>query len=110
VTAIPAAPSPHSPALPLAATVGALGVVVGQLPGAIRDGMASDAGRRLIIALVVAALIYAFSLILDPIGNALGTTAKSRITGSQSASGLSIQRAPSRLAIAAPISLRYSPG
>jgi hypothetical protein len=33
-----------------------------------------------------------------------------RISGSQSASGLSIQRAPSRLAIAAPISFRYSPG
>jgi ATP-binding cassette subfamily B protein len=68
-------------ALMPALVVGALGVVVGQLPGAIRDGMASDAGRGLIIALVVAALIYAFSLILDPIGNALGTTAKSRITG-----------------------------
>ena len=36
--------------------------------------------------------------------------AKARISGSQSASGLPIQRAPSRLAIAAPTSLRYSPG
>ncbi|HEX5404589.1 MAG TPA: ABC transporter ATP-binding protein [Pseudonocardiaceae bacterium] len=68
-------------ALMPALVVGALGVVVGQVPGAIRDGMGSDAGEHLIIALVVAALIYAVSLILDPIGNALGTTAKSRITG-----------------------------
>jgi KUP system potassium uptake protein len=31
VTAIPAAPSPHSPALPLTATIGALGVVYGDI-------------------------------------------------------------------------------
>jgi hypothetical protein len=37
-------------------------------------------------------------------------TANARISGSQSASGLSIQRAPSRCAMAAPISFRYSPG
>ena len=31
MTAIPAAPSPHSPALPLTATIGALGVVYGDI-------------------------------------------------------------------------------
>ena len=36
--------------------------------------------------------------------------AKLRISGSQSASGLPTQRAPSRLAIAVPTSFRYSPG
>ncbi len=61
--------------------VGALGLIVGLLPAAISAGMASQAGHRLILALVVTALIYAFSLVLDPIGDALGTTAKSRITG-----------------------------
>ncbi|HEX5117546.1 MAG TPA: ABC transporter ATP-binding protein [Pseudonocardiaceae bacterium] len=61
--------------------VTALGVVVGLLPGAIRDGLGSGSGHRLVVALVVAALIYAVSLVLDPIGNALGTAASSRITG-----------------------------
>ncbi|HKN99209.1 MAG TPA: ABC transporter ATP-binding protein [Pseudonocardiaceae bacterium] len=61
--------------------VTALGVVVGLLPGAIRNGLGSGAGHRLILALGVAALIYALSLVLDPIGNALGTAASARITG-----------------------------
>jgi ATP-binding cassette subfamily B protein len=61
--------------------VTALGVVVGLLPGAIRDGLGSASGHRLVLALVVAALIYAVSLVLDPIGNALGTAASARITG-----------------------------
>jgi ATP-binding cassette, subfamily B, bacterial len=68
-------------ALMPAVVVSALGVVVGLLPAAIGGGLSSVAGHRLILALVVAALIYAFSLVLDPIGNALGTAAKSRITG-----------------------------
>lgn len=64
-----------------ALVVGALGAIVGQLPGAIRDGMGSAAGNRLILALVIAAVVYGCSLILDPIGNALGTAANARITG-----------------------------
>jgi ATP-binding cassette, subfamily B, bacterial len=64
-----------------ALVVGALGAIVGQLPGAIRDGMASPAGGRLVLALVVAAVVYGLSLILDPIGGALGTAANARITG-----------------------------
>jgi ATP-binding cassette, subfamily B, bacterial len=61
--------------------VGALGVVVGEIPGAVAHGIGSSAGTRLIIALLIAAAIYAFSLLLDPIGNALSTTASARITG-----------------------------
>jgi ATP-binding cassette subfamily B protein len=64
-----------------AVVVGALGVVVGLLPGAIRGGLESAAGHRLVLGLLVAALVYAFSLILDPVGNALGAAAKARITG-----------------------------
>jgi ATP-binding cassette subfamily B protein len=64
-----------------AVVVGALGVVVGLLPGAVRDGLSSGAGHRLVLSLVVAAVIYAFSLVLDPVGRALGTAAKARITG-----------------------------
>jgi ATP-binding cassette subfamily B protein len=61
--------------------VGALGVVVGEIPPAITHGLDSAAGTRLIIALIIAALIYAFSLLLDPVGGALSTTASARITG-----------------------------
>ncbi|HEY0935836.1 MAG TPA: ABC transporter ATP-binding protein/permease [Trebonia sp.] len=61
--------------------IGALGYVVGAVPAAIAGGLASAAGHRLITALVIAALLYAFSLILDPVGGALGTVARQRITG-----------------------------
>jgi ATP-binding cassette subfamily B protein len=61
--------------------VGALGVVVGTIPAAIVHGIGSAAGTRLIVALLTAAAIYSFSLILDPIGGALATTASARITG-----------------------------
>lgn len=58
----------------------ALGDMVGDLPGAVAHGMGSAAGHRLIIALVLAAAAYAASLITDPIGAAIGTAAKVRIT------------------------------
>jgi ATP-binding cassette subfamily B protein len=68
-------------ALTPALVVGALGVIVGRIPAAIRDGIGSVAGHQLILALIVAGVIYAFSLILDPIGAALGTATKARLTG-----------------------------
>lgn len=58
----------------------ALGAVVGTVPHAVHDGLQSTAGTRLIIALVVAALIYGASLILDPIGTALSTASSTRLT------------------------------
>lgn len=58
----------------------ALGVVVGDLPGAVIHGMDSADGHRLIAALVLAAITYGASLIVDPIGAAIGTAAKVRIT------------------------------
>jgi ATP-binding cassette subfamily B protein len=64
-----------------ALVVVALGVVVGQVPGAVAHGLSSVDGHRLILSLVVAAAVYALSLVLDPIGSALGTAARSRITG-----------------------------
>src|ERR1700761_9696499 len=51
--------------------VASLGYVVGAIPAAISGGMSSAAGDRLIAALVVAALLYAASLVLDPVGAAL---------------------------------------
>lgn len=39
--------------------VASLGYVVGAIPGAIKDGMSSTAGNRLIAALVIAALLTA---------------------------------------------------
>jgi ATP-binding cassette, subfamily B, bacterial len=78
--------------------VGALGFVVGAVPGAIASGMSSQAGHRLIAALVVAALLYAGSLILDPVGGALGTAASQRITGQLQARLLTAVTAPATVA------------
>src|SRR5579863_4670800 len=46
--------------------VAALGFVVAAIPDAVTDGMTSAAGRRLIAALIIAALLYTASLVLDP--------------------------------------------
>jgi ATP-binding cassette subfamily B protein len=64
-----------------ALVVVALGAVVGSVPGAVEHGLSSTDGRRMVLALVAAAVVYALSLVLDPIGNALGTAARARITG-----------------------------
>jgi ATP-binding cassette, subfamily B, bacterial len=74
--------------------VASLGYVVGAIPGAIKDGMSSTAGDRLIAALVIAALLYAASLILDPIGAALSTAASQRINGQIQARLLTAVTAP----------------
>ena len=58
-----------------------LGLVVGSIPGAVRHGIGSASGHRLIMALILAALVYGLSLIVDPVGNALGTASAARITG-----------------------------
>jgi ATP-binding cassette subfamily B protein len=63
-----------------ALVVASLGFVVGNVPGAVASGMASEAGSRLLESLAVAAVIYGLSLVLDPIGSALGSTAKTLIT------------------------------
>ena len=58
----------------------ALGAVVGDVPGAVANGIGSGDGSRLILTLVLAAIAYGCSLIVDPIGTAIGTAAKARIT------------------------------
>src|ERR1700743_1829632 len=58
-----------------------LGLVVGAIPGTVAHGISSADGHRLIMALVLAALVYGLSLIVDPVGNALGIAAVARITG-----------------------------
>ncbi len=68
-------------ALAPVAVVVALGVAVGDVPAAIEHGLGSPSGTRLVVALVVAALVYAFSLVLDPMAGALGTAARARVTG-----------------------------
>jgi ATP-binding cassette subfamily B protein len=78
--------------------VAALGYVTGAIPAAVRDGMTSPAGGRLVAALVVAALLYAASLILDPIGGALGTAASQRISGQLQARLLTAVTAPATVA------------
>ena len=74
--------------------VAAFGYIVGAIPNAIADGMSSPAGGRLIEALVVGAVLYAGSLILDPVGAALQTAASQRITGRLQARLLTAVTAP----------------
>ncbi len=74
--------------------VAAFGFVVGAVPAAVEGGLSSAAGHRLITALVVAAVLYAASLILDPVGAALGTAASQRITGQLQARLLTAVTAP----------------
>jgi len=74
--------------------VAALGYVVGAIPAAVEDGMSSRAGTRLIVALIVAALLYAGSLILDPVGAALSTAASQRVNGRVQARLLTAVTAP----------------
>jgi ATP-binding cassette, subfamily B, bacterial len=78
--------------------VGALGFVVGAIPDAVRDGMSSPAGHRLIGALVIAALLYTMSLVLDPVGGALSTASRQRITGQLQARLLTAVNAPAGVA------------
>ena len=62
------------------AVVIALGLVVAAVPGAVTHGLGSADGHRLIMALVLAAVVYAVSLVLNPVGSAIGIAAKARIT------------------------------
>ena len=78
--------------------VAALGAVVGAIPAAVAGGMSSPAGHRLIGALIVAALLYTASLILDPIGGALSTVAYQRITDGLQARLLRAVTAPATIA------------
>ncbi|GJF03302.1 multidrug ABC transporter permease [Pseudonocardia sp. D17] len=64
-----------------AGVVVALGVVVGAVPAAAEHGLGSPDGHRLVVGLVVATVVYAFSLVLDPVGSAIGIAARTRITG-----------------------------
>jgi len=78
--------------------VGALGFVVGAIPDAVRGGVSSPAGHRLIGALIIAALLYTMSLVLDPVGGALSTASRQRITGQLQARLLSAVNAPAGVA------------
>ena len=78
--------------------IGALGFVVGSIPDAVKDGMSSHAGHRLIAALVIAALLYTASLVLDPIESALSTAARQQITGQLQARLLRAVTAPATVA------------
>ncbi|MFC4949475.1 hypothetical protein [Pseudonocardia sp. GCM10023141] len=68
-----------------AVVVAALGAVVGDVADAVRDGFGAVDVQRIAIALVLAGIAYAFLPVLDPVGAALGTAARSRITGSMQA-------------------------
>ena len=73
-------------------------MVVGAIPAAVAGGMSSPAGHRLIGALIIAALLYTASLVLDPIGGALSTVAHQRITDRLQARLLRAVTAPATIA------------
>jgi ATP-binding cassette subfamily B protein len=66
---------------PAAVTV-SLGFVVGAVPAAARHGLSSAAGHLLIGRLVVAAILYTVSLLVDPIGGGLRIAVRQRVTNS----------------------------
>jgi ATP-binding cassette subfamily B protein len=72
----------------------AFGYVVGTVPAAVTGGMSSSAGHRLLVTLGVAAVLYAFSIILNPVGTALDTAVRQRVTGQLQARLLSAVTAP----------------
>ncbi len=65
--------------LPLLVLV-ALGSVVGDLPGAIRHGMASSDGHRLELMLVLAIAAYLINLLIDPFHEVLMLTVRARLS------------------------------
>jgi ATP-binding cassette, subfamily B, bacterial len=81
-----------------ALVVVALGVVVARVPAAVAHGITSADGRKLVTALVVAGVIFGFSLVLDPVGAALATAARARVTGRLQARLLAAVSQPSGVA------------
>jgi ATP-binding cassette, subfamily B, bacterial len=58
----------------------ALGLVIGDLPGAIRQGMSSVGGHRLELALVFACVAYLANLLLGPAQDVLTLVVRSRLS------------------------------
>ncbi len=58
----------------------ALGLVIGDLPGAIRQGMSSAGGHRLELALVLACVAYLANLLLSPFQDLLTLAVRSRLS------------------------------
>jgi ATP-binding cassette, subfamily B, bacterial len=56
-----------------------LGRAIGEVPRAARDGLGSAAGHQMMVTLVVAVILYAGSLMVDPIGSALNTVVRVKI-------------------------------
>jgi ATP-binding cassette, subfamily B, bacterial len=57
----------------------AAGHLVGEIPAAARDGLASAAGHRLIFALVLTGVAYAAALVLGPVQSSLSSAVKWRL-------------------------------
>jgi ATP-binding cassette, subfamily B, bacterial len=62
------------------ATLVAMGVVVGRVPGAAAHGLGSPDGHRLIAALVAAGVFFAATLLLGPLQSGLSSVVKARLT------------------------------
>jgi ATP-binding cassette subfamily B protein len=58
----------------------AMGRATGEIPAAVRDGLDSAAGARLLVALAIAGAVYALSLLRGPAEDALAAAVRSRMT------------------------------
>jgi ATP-binding cassette subfamily B protein len=58
----------------------AMGRATGEIPAAVRDGLDSAAGTRLLVALAIAGAVYALSLLRGPAEDALAAAVRSRMT------------------------------
>jgi ATP-binding cassette, subfamily B, bacterial len=56
-----------------------MGRVTGAIPGAVVNGLSSDDGHRLIVALAEAGAVYAMSLMRGPLEDALSTAVSARV-------------------------------
>jgi ATP-binding cassette subfamily B protein len=58
----------------------AMGRTVGDIPGAVRSGLGSPAGHRMLVQLAVAGILYAVSLLRGPMEDALGAVVQARMS------------------------------
>jgi len=58
----------------------AMGRTVGDVPAAVRSGLGSPAGHRMLVQLIVAGVLYAVSLLRGPVEYVLSTMAQERMS------------------------------
>lgn len=62
------------------AMLAAMGWTTGRIPDAVREGMGSPAGTRLLVSLAATSALVLVTMVTGPVGDALGGVAKDRLT------------------------------